>query len=128
MSEPLLLRPHHALCIRFFEGKGYSEEFVRHMTDVIGYLNNYDPLITLADGCDCICTVCPKRENGVCRDDDKVRKIDNRVISVLQIESGDPIQWSTLYENAYQAVIRRGKLSEICRDCQWLNICITKSE
>ena len=32
------IRPHHGLCIAFFEGKGYSPEFVRHMEQTIANL------------------------------------------------------------------------------------------
>ena len=31
MMDEILLRPHHALCIRFFEGKGYSSEFTKSL-------------------------------------------------------------------------------------------------
>lgn len=93
------------------------------MTDMIELLKDNDPLVTLADGCDCICEACPKRENGMCRDDDKVSAIDQRVLSALQIEAGQKVQWSNLYENTYQTIIRRGKLHEICRDCEWRYIC-----
>ena len=31
----MLIRPHHALCAQFFEGKGYSERFVGHMYQIL---------------------------------------------------------------------------------------------
>ena len=41
------LRPHHALCVGFFRGKGYSEGFVENMSAFIGTLRASDPLLTL---------------------------------------------------------------------------------
>lgn len=54
-SERILLRPHHGLCIGFFEGRGYSAEFVRHMTEVIAVLEAEDLEITLVTHCDALC-------------------------------------------------------------------------
>lgn len=34
MSE-FLIRPHHMLCLQFFEGKGYSSEFKEAMENII---------------------------------------------------------------------------------------------
>ena len=31
-TSELHLRPHHLLCLQTFVGRGYSEEFVEHMT------------------------------------------------------------------------------------------------
>ena len=27
------IRPHHGMCLYFFEGKGYSEGFIKHMVE-----------------------------------------------------------------------------------------------
>jgi hypothetical protein len=34
MSYPVL-RPHHGLCFQFYEGKGYSPDFIDHMEKVV---------------------------------------------------------------------------------------------
>ena len=54
--QELKLRPHHALCVRFFEGKGYSEDFTKNMYSVIEKLNN-DPVIKIVFGYDDLCNV-----------------------------------------------------------------------
>ena len=123
MSKTKFLRPHHALCIRFFEGKGYSEDFVRHMHGIIALLEQENPTVTLHDGCDCICEGCPKNTDGVCADNEKVRAIDKRAFDLLQYSAGDDVYWSDLYEKANEEIIGCGRLKEVCRDCQWLCIC-----
>ena len=52
------IRPHHGLCSLFFEGKGYSGGFVRHMADVLAQLGQ-NPVIRLAEGADELCGCCP---------------------------------------------------------------------
>lgn len=128
MSEPLLLRPHHALCIRFFEGKGYSREFIRHMADVIETIGRDDPAITLVDGCDILCSECPHNTGGVCDHDKKVQGIDQRALELTGLSIGDVLPRHDLLLRAYDSIIKAGRLKEVCRDCQWLSICITKSE
>ena len=118
-----LLRPHHALCVRFFEGKGYSPDFVRHMNDMIALLAGDDPVVTLSGGCDRICEACPKNLGGICETEEKVRAIDRRVLEALSYHAGDTVRWSELYEKANNEIVSRGRLSEICRDCRWITIC-----
>ena len=124
----LSLRPHHALCIRFFEGKGYSEAFILHMTSVIEALQRDDPTVTLCGGCDILCAECPHNKGGVCDHDEKVRGIDERTLELTELSVGDALPWHELYTRAYDSIIKAGRLKEVCRDCQWLNICISKSK
>ena len=128
MSNPFLLRPHHALCIRFFEGKGYSEAFIRHMTAVIEALRQDDPSITLCEGCDILCDPCPHNTGGVCDHDERVRGIDERALEMMGLSTGSVLSWHELYIRAYDSIIKTGRLKEVCRDCQWLSICHKKSE
>lgn len=39
-KKRLELRAHHGLCFNFFEGKGYSEEFTKHMQSVYDTMKN----------------------------------------------------------------------------------------
>ena len=60
MSSEQALRPHHGLCLGFFEGKGYSGEFSRNMASVLSELTPDSP-IRLAEGHDVLCAHCPNR-------------------------------------------------------------------
>ena len=64
-NKPLSLRAHHGLCLCFFRGKGYSEEFVRNMTDVVNMLRS-DPYVTVTCQADVICRACPGNLDGKC--------------------------------------------------------------
>lgn len=117
------LRPHHALCLRFFIGEGYSEHFVRHMTEVKERLQRENPPVTLTDSCDLICAGCPHNSGGVCTTDDKVAAIDRRTAELLGLRFGDTVPWRELYVKANAEIIGRGRLREVCRDCCWIHLC-----
>ena len=59
------IRPHHGLCIHFFEGKGYSENFVRHMAELIEKLNAFRPEIRLVLHVDYFCYACPHNMGSI---------------------------------------------------------------
>ncbi len=118
----LHLRPHHLLCLRFFEGKGYSEDFVTRMYEVTEQLCD-DPVIVLTDGCDDICVACPHREGGVCRFAQKVGLYDSRVLHCLRLKPGDRLRWQELCDQVDERILTPRKLDAICRGCQWISVC-----
>lgn len=121
------LRPHHALCVRFFVGKGYSEPFVGHMYRIRSQLDR-GASVTLTDACDAICEGCPNNRNGACEADEKVRAIDRRAIEAMGLRFGDTLPWHELGDLAKNRIIASGKLSETCRDCEWIDICLGLAE
>ena len=120
--KELPIRPHHALCAQFFEGKGYSEQFVAHMYAILSELDR-GAGVTLVDGCDAICAGCPNNRDGVCETDEKVKSIDARAIEAMGLRFCDTLPWSGLSALAREKIIAAGKLKEICRDCEWIGIC-----
>ena len=92
----MLLRPHHALCARFFAGKGYSAAFVAHMAAVLRELGREGASVTLADDCDAVCACCPHNADGVCASGAKVRAINRRAAGAMGLAPGDTLPWSRL--------------------------------
>ena len=125
MMNSMKLRPHHALCAQFFEGKGYSEQFVAHTYGVLSALE-HGACVTLTDGCDCICSGCPNNRNGVCETDEKVRAIDRRAMEAMRLSCGDTLSWRDLSALAKDRVVLSGRLSDVCRDCEWIALCLNK--
>ncbi|HEX3076849.1 MAG TPA: DUF1284 domain-containing protein [Lachnospiraceae bacterium] len=120
------LRPHHALCITFFEGKGYSTEFVENMIQVIqGLEDNAFVQLTVEE--DAICIACPNNNKQRCTSGDKVMRYDQAVLSLCQLKEGQKIRWKELNELAKERIIRAGKLQTVCGDCQWYAICSTST-
>ncbi len=117
------LRPHHALCIGFFHGKGYSEGFAENMSAFIGTLRTSDPLLTLRSVPDPLCGSCPHNRSGICDSADKVARYDAAVLRLLALADGAALHWSELTARTHERILAPGRLDEICRDCQWHSIC-----
>lgn len=122
MKNQLKLRPHHGMCIAFFKGKGYSDEFTSHMAETIRTLKK-DPMITLTADIDHICQHCPNNENGVCRTAEKVAKYDKEVLSRCGFQNGDTIRYSELKNAVYDKIFLANTREDICGDCEWSDIC-----
>ena len=117
------LRPHHGLCIAFFEGKGYSAAFAENMKRVIAVLEANDPEVTLADSADVICAACPNDRGGVCESAEKVGRYDDAVLRLTGHACGDTLRWSEFRALADGRILSPGLLGEVCGDCQWYGIC-----
>ena len=117
------LRPHHALCVGFFQGKGYSEAFVENMASVIGALRASDPLLTLRSAADPLCGSCPHNRGGVCKSADKVARYDAAVLRLLGLRDGAALRWSELSARVRERILAPDRLGEVCGDCQWYEIC-----
>ncbi len=126
MAKTLFLRPHHLLCMRFFEGRGYDARFVENMYELLRELEAGEPAITLVDGCDAVCAACPENREGRCANFDKVRRIDRRALDAMGLDFGDTKSRRELDELVQSAVIAPGKLKDVCGDCEWLYICTGK--
>lgn len=123
MSDSNTLRPHHALCTAFFEGKGYSDGFVQNMTRVIERLERDDPTLTVTSAPDIICSHCPNLRGSECVTEKKVQRYDNAVLDICGLQCGQSIQWSSLKRLTRDRIIKPHKLDEICGDCNWQYIC-----
>ena len=122
------LRPHHAVCAQFFEGKGYSDQFAAHMSNVLAALKNTGAVVMITSECDCICAECPNQINGVCTSDEKVKEIDRRAVNKMDLDFGDSIRWSELCGLAVQTIIQPELLPDVCGDCEWIGLCAGKEK
>lgn len=120
------LRPHHGLCIGFFEGNGYSSDFTRNMAEIIATLKGDDPVIELNSGTDIICQSCPENLDGRCASFEKVLNYDKAVLAHCGLENGRFIRWSEFSRIINEKIILCNKRIFICKDCQWDEICDKK--
>ncbi len=122
-EDAAALRPHHALCVGFFRGKGYSPEFVENMTAVVGRLRADDPVLTLRRAADAVCRCCPNNRDGVCADAEKVARYDAAVLRLTGLADGAELKWSELRRLVRAHILDPGRLADVCGDCQWHDIC-----
>jgi len=120
------LRAHHALCIAFFEGKGYDDNFIENMRKVIVSLAQ-NPDVTIVAHGDIVCVACPNNSNGICDCNEKVDRYDKMVLRLCDLRCNTILQWETYKNLVKEKVIKTGKLGAVCGDCEWANICLKKN-
>ena len=124
MSKEFLyeIRAHHGMCLAFFEGKGYSSEFVRHMQKMQTDLEE-NPMVCIKKETDCICEYCPNKEKGQCSSADKVAEYDRQVLEHCGIFADVVMPFYEFRQKVEEHILRPGKREEICGDCQWNEVC-----
>ena len=122
MSE-YLIRPHHLLCLQFFEGKGYSEEFVENMTEIHRTLHSENPTVIITEGVDDLCRKCPNSENGKCVKESSICENDNRTLEALNIKVNDRMKWNSINSEVKEKILDKHLVKDVCRTCRWSVIC-----
>jgi len=133
-SAVLHLRPHHLLCLQTFTGRGYSEEFVRHMTLVRDQLIR-EPLtpVELVSGVDDLCAHCPNNVDGQCTSDNPAlfdskvsRKLySSGIISPDAVSKDHPGKQPVLTGIPDALEISSSVLEECCPGCEWKELCLS---
>lgn len=121
----LILRGHHLLCLKGFQGYGYDEDFVKNMSDINTKRKQDTTTITLTNTCDDICKACPKLENGHCENENQNRRIvemDDEVLKKLD----DTKEYNALelFETVDSIFNTKESVSEICSNCMWHKKCL----
>ncbi|MCI1954846.1 MAG: DUF1284 domain-containing protein [Oscillospiraceae bacterium] len=125
MNEPVLLRPHHALCLHYFIGKGYGCGFVENMFHIKRFLCGRSlRTVVLHNGADCICAACPNRRNGGCMSSEKVARYDRECLKACGLAFGQAFPWPELCRRVRKAILEKpGVRAGICFDCLWKTLC-----
>lgn len=139
-QNPIRLRAHHLLCIRFFAGHGYSPAFTQNMERVIAALNDGAP-VRLVRGMDDLCAACPNNAPSAsccggegeaeCTAEEKVSRYDRAVRSALEssgLDTAAAHPWHELYAAITERIMRSHPdgtraFDAICPDCQWRALC-----
>ena len=84
------IRPHHGMCLAFFIGNGYSNEFTAHMQEMLDlFTKGADVCLTVK--ADEICSACPNNCEGVCEAAEKVKRYDNEVLVECGLKEGQKL-------------------------------------
>ncbi len=130
MSRAARLRGHHLICLQFFRGEGYSDEFVANLTAVLDSLESGGAL--LVAGADDVCRACPSLSpNGECASVDsggeaEIARIDALAAQVLGVAVGETVSLAEaarrLRDEPAAAAAWR---AEACAGCAWESVCDT---
>lgn len=117
--ETLHLRIHHLLCIKLFEGKGYSLEFIDNMNRVVKLLES-DCKVRLTVEPDHICQSCPNlTDSHTCRlSQHQVASKDKYLLEEFQLDLSKTYTASQLFEEV-SARITEHIFENTCHTCHW---------
>ena len=121
----LVLRGHHLLCLKGFQGYGYDEAFVENMTDVNSKRKLSQTTVTLTDSADDICKACPNLKNGLCKDmlhNKNIVQMDTEVLEKLDLKKEH--NSLELFEKIDDIFNSEESVSEICFNCLWHEKCL----
>ncbi len=119
------LRAHHGMCMAFFEGKGYSDEFTAHMAKTIAGLQQ-NAVVRLVKKTDVVCEKCPHNQGNICDTAALVDGYDEGVLQRCGLRVGDEIPFAEFQKLVTEKIILTGEREKICGDCQWTEICHLK--
>lgn len=117
------LRPHHGMCLCFFCGHGYSEEFTANMKDFIQRCDTEDPEIRLVCSTDLLCEKCPHRRAGACESDEKALRYDHEVLRLCGSQEDSVLRFSKFRKKVKEMILDRGLRRSVCADCGWDRYC-----
>lgn len=116
------IRAHHGMCLAFFKGKGYSNEFSIHMGDMKEKLEK-NPIVSIIGNTDIICKACPNNERGTCITAEKVAEYDRQVLLRCNLSEGDVMHYLDFAKLVNDNILLPEKREEICGDCCWNELC-----
>lgn len=125
MKETVLLRPHHGMCLAYFEGKGYSEGFSIHMGKMLNFLEQNVP-VKLVVQTDAICAACPNHHGQVCTSYENPEEYDRKVLDFCGITEGTELDFLEFAKMVEEKILKPGLRREICGQCRWNHICSSK--
>jgi len=116
------LRPHHFLCMRFWAGHGYSEEYTHTVEALLPRIHADEP-VTVTFGPDSLCSACPHLQNGRCESQDHVLSFDQGVTDRLNLTDGMTTTWSEMSALVTEKIMNAHQFHAICGDCAWAELC-----
>jgi hypothetical protein len=119
-ERKVLLRGHHLICLNFFRGEGYSEEFIDNLYAVIKKED-----LEIVKGADDVCKKCPYLKEGKCRSndysDEKIHLQDKEALRLLGLEPEMIVDWKMIASKLPE-ILEEWK-AEFCCSCGYRKVC-----
>lgn len=121
----LVLRGHHLLCLKGFQGYGYDEDFTKNMTEVNYKRKQPNTTISLVSSPDDICSACPNLKDNLCEDKKQnqiIIDMDNEVLK--KIDATKDYDSRELFEKIDEIFSTKKSVDKICLNCMWHEKCL----
>jgi len=117
-------RGHHLICLQFYRGEGYNEEFIVNLRDLITRANASESII-VTQGADDVCKACPYLKENTCKhkpdSEEQIKNLDNRALDLLGLYLNQIVLWHDIRSQVDLAT--KEWFSSFCADCDWKNLC-----
>lgn len=127
-KRPVRLRGHHFICLQFFRGEGYSEEFAENLAHVVERATR-EPALIVA-GIDNVCAACPDLgSDSRCASEsaggeDEIVRIDALALHVLGASAGERLSLADARERLEADAMGVGSWrADACDGCAWESVC-----
>jgi len=114
------LRGHHLICLNFFRGEGYSEEFIKNIYSVIR-----KEKVEIVKGADDVCARCPYLKDNKCSSneytDEKIMLQDKEALELLGFSLHMIVDWRIISDKLPRIMEEWKK--QFCLDCGYQKVC-----
>lgn len=126
-GKPFMMRPHHGMCLAYFAGEGYNNDFAGHMGRILSELQKQpDKTVRLITGTDIFCAACPNNNGGVCAKPELTAAYDRAVLARCGVTEGAELPFQTFTGLVQARILAPGYRRNICGQCQWDDLCSTQ--
>jgi uncharacterized protein len=120
----LRLRGHHLICLHFFRGEGYSEDFIVNLRDILRRAEAGEQIAVTSEADD-VCEICPYLKEKKCSynedSDQEIQAMDRKALELLELRVQDIVFWLDI-RGTIPALFQRWS-REFCRTCDWKHAC-----
>jgi len=117
------LRGHHLICLNFFRGEGYSEEFIKNI-----YATIEKDEIAVVEGPDDVCLKCPHLKDGRCANneytDEMIHVQDHKALRLLGFRPGMVVDWKII-ASRLPGILGEWK-TRFCAGCGYYKVCFNE--
>lgn len=108
------------MCTLSFEGKGYSDNFVKNYAEIAAAVksNPSDEIIKISFSLDSICAPCPNQDGSKCNKQKLVDTLDSSHAKILEVKDGDTLSWNSAL-NLIKEKMTIEKFHNACNGCEW---------
>lgn len=117
---PIILRPHHFLCLKGYKGYNYNSAQIGVWDNISSILrNNPDSNIIIGKGKDTLCSKCPANKGKFLTCIEKnILELDKKVRTILCLKTGEQHKYSDVVKRMNKKITKE-KHEELCSKCFW---------
>lgn len=125
------LRPHHFICLQFYRGEGYDQDFIDSLNTLLAYAAARPAVVV--EGADDVCAACPHlAEDSRCESpdagEDEIARIDAIALALLGVSSGDQLSLPEAERRLRLGSAMQRWREQACSGCAWEDVCATRLE